>query len=94
MKILGLGKVTKKDGVVTRRRYIVEITETEADMITGVAGKVHISGRYKPGGLVNVAAIYDKVKRINERHAEIKAAALELQSDAADMANAIPLTGD
>lgn len=94
MKFLGIGKVTKKDGVVTERRYIAELTEAEADMITGVAGRTHIAGRYKPGVMVNIAAIYDKVKRINERHAEIVAAAEEIKSDADDMANAIPLTGD
>ncbi len=94
MKFLGVGKITKVDNVVTERRYIVEITETEADQITGVAGRPHISGRYKPGKSVNISVIYDKVKRINEKHAEIKAAAQELQSDAADIANSIPLTGD
>lgn len=93
MEFLGLGKVTRdKDGTVTERRYIVEMTEVEADMITGIAGKPHISGRYKPGKQVNIATIYDKVKRINERHAEIVAAATEIKSDADDMVKAIPLT--
>lgn len=90
MKILGVGKETKKGKVITRR-YIVEITEDEADMITGIAGKPHISGRYKPGISVNITVIYNKVKNINEKHAEIKAAAEELRSDADDIANAIPL---
>lgn len=93
MEFLGIGKITKDDkGVVTERQYIVEMTEVEADMITGVAGKPHIAGRYKLGVTVNIAAIYDKVKRINERHAEIVAAATEIKSDADDMVNAIPLT--
>jgi len=92
MKFIGIGKITKKDGKVTERRYIVDMTETEADMITGIAGRPHISGRYKPGRQVNIAAIYDKVKRINERHAEIIAGAKEIQADAADLENAIPLT--
>jgi len=92
MQFLGIGKTTKDaQGNVTERKYIVEITEDEADRITGVAGKSHISGRYKPGVTVNITAIYDKVKRINERHAEIVAAAKELQADAADMEKAIPL---
>ena len=92
MKIIGLGKVTKDEsGKVTERRYVVEITEDEADMITGVAGRPHISGRYKPGKQVNITAIYDKVKAINEKHAEIKAAAIKLKSDADDIANALPL---
>lgn len=95
MEFLGIGKITKDDkGVVTERRYIVEMTEAEADMITGVAGKAHISGRYKPGVDVNIAVIYQKVKQINEKQDEIVAAAKELQSDAADMENAIPLTGE
>ena len=93
MKIIGIGKVTKdKTGKVTERQYIVCMSETEADMITGVAGRPHISGRYRPGVSVNITSIYDKVKSINERHAEIKAAAEELKSDADDIANAIPLT--
>lgn len=91
MKFLGLGKVTKKDGVVTERRYVVEMTEAEADMITGVAGRPHISGRYKPGVTMNVTAVYEKVKKINQKHAEIKAAAVKLRTDAADIENAIPL---
>lgn len=92
MKFLGTGKVTKKDGVVTERRYIIEITESEADMITGVAGKVHISNRYRPGVQVNLTAIYNKVKRINEKYAEIVAAAAGVKADADDIANALPLT--
>lgn len=90
MKFLGIGKVNKLDA--NKTIYIVRITEAEADMITGVAGKPHITGRYKPGMEVNIAKIYEKVKRINERHAEIKAAAVELQADAKDMETAIPLT--
>ena len=90
MKFLGTGKVDKKDS--SKTIYIVEITEDEADKITGVAGKVHISGRYKPGVTVNISAIYDKVKAINERHAEIVAGVKELQADAAELESKIPLT--
>ncbi len=90
MEIIGIGKIDKTKPAQTE--YIVKITEDEADMITGVAGRPHITGRYKPGVSVNITAIYDKVKLINERHAEIVAAAQELQADAADMASAIPLT--
>lgn len=91
MKFLGLGKITKKNGVVTERKYVVEITEAEADMITGVAGRPHISGRYKPGKTVNVTAIYDKVKAINEKHDEIKAAMISVKASADDINNSIPL---
>ena len=94
MKIIGLGKVTKAEGVVTERRYILDVTEEEFDMITGIAGRPHVSGRYKPGREVNIAGIYQKVKNINEKHAEIKAAAIEVQADAAEIANSIPLSGD
>ena len=93
MEFIGTGKVIKDDeGKVTERRLVAEITEAEADMITGVAGRPHIAGRYKPGVTVNVAAIYEKVKRINEKHAEIKAAAAKLKAGADDIANSIPLT--
>ncbi len=93
MKFIGIGKIKKdQNGKVAERKYIVEMTEVEADKITGVAGKPHISGRYKPGMQINISAIYDKVERINKRHTEIKAAAIELQADAADMVDAIPLT--
>lgn len=90
MIFLGIGKVNKT--APGKTVYIAEITEAEADMITGVAGKPHISGRYRPGAKANIAAIYQKVKQINQKHAEIKAAAVELQADAVDMQNAIPLT--
>ncbi|KKN73466.1 hypothetical protein LCGC14_0400410 [marine sediment metagenome] len=90
MKFLGIGKVNKTTPSETA--YIVEITEREADEITGVAGKPHISGRYKPGMTVNISVIYDKVKAINESHAEIVAAVAEVKADADDIANAIPLT--
>ncbi|KKN73171.1 hypothetical protein LCGC14_0403440 [marine sediment metagenome] len=93
MKFLGIGKVTKDDdGKVTERCYVAELTEAEADMITGVAGKPHISGRYKPGIEVNVTAVYQKVKRINEKYAEIKAAVIAVKTSADDIDNAIPLT--
>ncbi len=92
MEILALGKITKKNGVVTERKYVVELTEAELDMITGVAGRPHISGRYKPDQLVNITTIYDKVKLINQRHAAIKAGVLTMKSSADDIDNAIPLT--
>ena len=91
MKFLGTGKVTKKGGVVTERHYIVDITEDEADRIMGIAGRPHISGRYRPGVGVNISVIYDKVKQINDKHAEIVAAAQEVKSDADDIASALPL---
>ena len=94
MIFIGIGKVTRKDGVVTERRFLIDVTEDEADKITGIAGRPHIANRYKVGREVDIASIYDKVKRINDRHTEIVAAARELQSDAADMVDAIPLTGD
>ena len=90
MVFLGIGKVDKQD--TSKTIYIVELTEDEVDRITGIAGRPHIASRYKPGVEVNISVIYDKVKAINEKHAEIKAAAVELQADAADMENAIPLT--
>ena len=92
MEIIGTGKITKdEDGNVIQRDIVVEITEKEADMITGVAGRPHQSGRYKPGRNVNISSIYNKVKRINEKHAEIKAAALKVKTDADVISNSIPL---
>lgn len=92
MKFLGLGKVTKDgQGKVVERRYVVELTEAEIDMITGVAGRPHISGRYKPGHEVNITAIYQKVKQINEKHAIIKSAVRAIKSGADDIDNSIPL---
>ena len=92
MKFIGVGKITKKDGVVTERKYVAELTEAEADMITGVAGRPHISGRYKPGITVNITAIYNKVKQINQKHDAIKAAVIAVKSHADDIDNSIPLT--
>lgn len=82
MKIIGTGK---------NKTVIIEITESEADMITGVAGKAHIAGRYKPGKSVNIASVYEKVKSINEKHAELKAAVLAIKSSADDIDNSLIL---
>ena len=92
MEFIGTGKVTKdEDGNVIERILVVELTEAEVDMVTGVAGKPHIASRYKPGRKVNIAKIYNKVKRINESHVAIKAAAAKLKTDAGNIANSIPL---
>jgi hypothetical protein len=93
MKFIGTGKVAKDEsGKVTERRYVAELTEAEIDMITGVAGRPHISGRYKPGKEVNISAIYQKVKQINEKHAIIKSAVRAIKSSADDIDSSIPLT--
>lgn len=92
MIFTGIGKVTKdSQGKVIERELLVEITEAEADMITGVAGRPHISGRYKPGKEVNITAIYQKVKQINEKHTIIKSALRAIKSSADDIDNSIPL---
>ena len=90
MEFLATGKINKQD--TSKTKYVVEITEAEADMITGVAGRPHIAGRYKPGVTVNITAIYDRVKLINEKYAEIKAAVITVKANADDIDNAIPLT--
>ena len=92
MELIGLGKVTKVDGVVTERVYVAELTEKEFDKITGIAGKPHNSGRYKVGRKVNISKIYDKVKMINDKHAEIKAAVIAVKASADSIDNSIPLT--
>lgn len=93
MRFLGLGKVTKKDGEVIERCYIVDMTETEADMITGIAGRPHITGRYKPGKQVNIADIYNRVKHLNEKETKIKAAANETITNANEILNSFPIEG-
>ena len=95
MEIIGLGEPVKdEDGKVIDKKYIVEITETEFDMITGIAGKPHISSRYKPGRDVNIANIYNKVKKINEKEAIIRSAAATVKASADSITNSIPLTGE
>ena len=91
MEILGLGKVTKTDGAVTEREYIANLAEKELDMITGVAGKVHISGRYKPGTVVDLSRIYRKGKLINQKIEQIKAAAAETKVNATEIQESFPL---
>lgn len=85
MKILGNGKTGSS------KTIIVEITEKEADMFTGVHGRPHITGRYKKGQNVNITAIYNKVQGINKKHAEIKAAAQKIKTNADDIDKALPL---
>ena len=94
MKIIGTGEtlIDEKNKKITYNQYIVLITEAEADMITGVAGLTHITGRYRPGVEVNVTDIYEKVKEINKSAAKIEEAVLAVKSHADDIANAIPLT--
>ena len=89
MKFIGIGKKSTKAG---KTILVAEFTEAEADMITGVAGRPHISGRYKPGIEVNIAKIYQKVKTINEKHDAIKQAVTTIKSRADDISNALPLT--
>ena len=57
MKILGLGKITKIDGAADDREYIVSVSEDEIDKITGVFGKTHIKGRYKPEMQIPISSI-------------------------------------
>jgi len=88
MEFLGEGKTTTKQGKKIQH-YIVEISEAEADMITGVAGKVHISGRYKAGIVVDITSVYEKVKNINEKSAQIKASMATVKANADNISNAI-----
>lgn len=93
MQFRGIGKITKDDqGNVTETLYVVEMSEKEVDMVTGIAGKPHVASRYKPGRQVNIASIYEKVEKINNRHDAIIAAAAKVKTYADDIANAIPLT--
>ena len=95
MEIIGLGEPVKDEqGKVIDKKYIVEITETEFDMITGIAGRPHITSRYKPGRDVNLATIYAKVKLINERESIIRSAAATVKASADSIINSIPLTGE
>lgn len=89
MIFVGIGKKSQVQGETI---LLVEMTEAEADMIAGVAGKPHISGRYKPGKNVNVTKIYNKVKQINEKHAQIINATNGIKTKADDIKNALPLT--
>ncbi len=95
MEILGLGEPVKDvDGKVIDKKYIIEVTETEFDMITGIAGRPHISSRYKPGRDVNITDVYQRVKRINEKEAIIRSAAQTVKVSADSITNSIPLTGE
>lgn len=78
MKILGVGK---------NKAIIAELTEEEIDMITGVHGKPHISGRYKAGKDVNISKTYNKVDKINRKNSELKAAVQKIKSAADDIDN-------
>lgn len=92
MKIIGVGKVTKDDkGVVIGREILVSMTEVEADQITGVAGKPHIAGRYKPGIVINISRIYEKVERIIKSEAAIKQAANQTKTHADDIISSFPI---
>ena len=92
MIILGIGKPIKDDqGNVTSKTYIVELTEGEFDQVTGIAGRPHIASRYKPGRDVNLADVYQRVKYLNEKEAEIKVAANNTIANANDILNAFPI---
>jgi len=92
MKIIGAGKVAKDDqGKVIGREILVSMTEVEADQVTGIAGKPHIAGRYKPGRVINISGIYEKVERIIKKEATIKLAANQTKAHADDILNAFPI---
>ena len=92
MKIIGIGEPRKDEaGKVTDKTILVEMTIDEADMVNGVAGRPHISGRYKAGREIGLTAIYKKVKLINEKTATIKSAVRAIKSSADDIDNNLPL---
>ncbi len=93
MKFTGTGKITRdSQGNVTERILLAEMTETEAMMITGVHGRPVIAGRFKPGRSVNIGKIYNKVKQIVEKFAEIRAAMIEIRSKTEEIDTSLPLT--
>ncbi len=89
MKIIGLAK-PKASGVQV---LICELVEAEVDKITGIAGKPHAPHRYKAGAVINLGKIYNRVKLINEKIDEIKAAAAQTQVDAGEIEAAFPIDG-
>lgn len=95
MKIIGKGKpVTDEQGKITEDVIIVEMTETEALQVTGVAGKPVISGRFKPGREVNIAEVYKKVEKINTNQTELIAAAESMIASATVIKNNSVLTDE
>ncbi len=91
MQIIGLGKITKnQDNVITKREFVVTMTETELDKITGIAGKPHHHGRHKIGA-VAINKVYNRVKWINENMEAIKMAMVETKANAQEIEDSIPL---
>ncbi len=87
MKIIGIGEpLASKNQVL-----ICELSEVEADKITGIAGKSHTPHRYKAGAVVNLGKIYNKVKHINEKMAEIWAAAVATGVNAQEIKDSFPI---
>jgi len=87
MKVIALAKPLESGNQV----LICEVSEVEADKITGIAGKSHTPHRYKAGAEVNLSDIYSKVKYLNENEEEIKAWAAETKVSADEMIESYPL---
>ena len=73
------------------RQYLVSVTEIELDKLTGVAGLPSAGVKYKLGAVVNVGKIYNKVKHLNEKKAEILAAAAVTKTSAEEIENSYPI---
>jgi hypothetical protein len=89
MEIIGLAKPDESGN----QNLICRLKEVEADKITGIAGKPHTPHRYKAGAVINLDRIYNKVKYLNEKMAEIIAAATETEVNAAEIKESFPLEG-
>lgn len=87
MKIIGIGK-PKASGVQV---LICELVEAEVDKITGIAGKPHAPHRYKAGAVINLSKIYNKVRHLNEKMAQILAAADATGVNAQEIKDSFPL---
>jgi len=87
MKIIAIAKPLPSGNQV----LICEVSEVEADKITGIAGKSYTPHRYKAGAVVNLSDIYNKVKSLNENEEEIKAAAAETKINADEIIGSFPL---
>lgn len=86
MEIVGRGQPVNE-----QKHYIVDMSEIEIDKILGVADKPHISGRYKPGQILSISKIYNKIKKLAANHIAIKAALQEIRTKTQESINELPI---
>ena len=65
-----------------QEKFLVEATEAELEMITGIAGKPHISGRFEVDTEIAAAEVYKRLEEFTNNKEKLKEAGNSLRQTA------------